>query len=63
MESDAASVYHSLSESQTEDDVDFPREYTIVMSRVGDTEPVYPLAVEPLCEHGVVEIGWPGHLA
>eukprot|EP00974_Lingulodinium_polyedra_P019174 1852511-Lingulodinium_polyedra.AAC.1 len=26
-------------------------------------EPDYPLVAEPVCEHGVVELGWPGHLA
>eukprot|EP00974_Lingulodinium_polyedra_P111606 10794359-Lingulodinium_polyedra.AAC.1 len=33
------------------------------MPRVGDMEPAYPLAVEPVCQHGAVELGWPGHLA
>eukprot|EP00974_Lingulodinium_polyedra_P031738 3057037-Lingulodinium_polyedra.AAC.1 len=52
MESDAVSVYHSLGESQTEDETDLPREYAIVMPHVGDAEPAYPLAVEPVCDHG-----------
>eukprot|EP00974_Lingulodinium_polyedra_P013120 1273203-Lingulodinium_polyedra.AAC.1 len=52
-----------MSVSQAGDDSDFPREYTTVMPRVGDMEPAYPLAVEPVCKHGVVELGWPGHLA
>eukprot|EP00974_Lingulodinium_polyedra_P042738 4103010-Lingulodinium_polyedra.AAC.1 len=34
MDSGTVSVYHSLSESQTEDDVDLPREYTTVMPHV-----------------------------
>eukprot|EP00974_Lingulodinium_polyedra_P045793 4390667-Lingulodinium_polyedra.AAC.1 len=33
------------------------------MPRAGDMEPAYPLAVEPACDHGAVDIGWPGHLA
>eukprot|EP00974_Lingulodinium_polyedra_P118331 11166706-Lingulodinium_polyedra.AAC.1 len=33
------------------------------MPHSGDTEPAYPLVVEPVCEHGVVELGCPGHFA
>eukprot|EP00974_Lingulodinium_polyedra_P094202 9128319-Lingulodinium_polyedra.AAC.1 len=33
------------------------------MPHVGDVEPAYPLAVEPINNHGAVEIGWPSHLA
>eukprot|EP00974_Lingulodinium_polyedra_P036735 3522140-Lingulodinium_polyedra.AAC.1 len=33
------------------------------MPHAGDIEPAYPLAVEPVCGHGAVELGWPGHLA
>eukprot|EP00974_Lingulodinium_polyedra_P024545 2375895-Lingulodinium_polyedra.AAC.1 len=38
-ESDAVSVYHSLSESQTEEETAIPREYATVVPYVGDMEP------------------------
>eukprot|EP00974_Lingulodinium_polyedra_P102549 9929890-Lingulodinium_polyedra.AAC.1 len=63
LETDKVSVYHSLSFGQDEDIDDIPREYTTVMPHVGDMEPAYPLAVEPIHRHGAVEIGWPCHLA
>eukprot|EP00974_Lingulodinium_polyedra_P059505 5731551-Lingulodinium_polyedra.AAC.1 len=63
MESDTASVYHALSVSQADDDVDLPREYATVTPHVGDLEPAYPLAVEPVCKHAAYEFGWPGRLA
>eukprot|EP00974_Lingulodinium_polyedra_P029025 2797740-Lingulodinium_polyedra.AAC.1 len=52
-----------MSVSQADDDSDLPRAYTTVMPHVGDMEPAYPLAVGPACEHGAVELGWPGRLA
>eukprot|EP00974_Lingulodinium_polyedra_P021936 2117776-Lingulodinium_polyedra.AAC.1 len=63
VESDTVSVYHALSVSQADDDTDLPREHTTVMPHAGDVEPAYPSVVEPVCEHGAVELGWPGHLA
>eukprot|EP00974_Lingulodinium_polyedra_P033307 3202762-Lingulodinium_polyedra.AAC.1 len=63
MESATVSVHHALRVSQADDDVDLPRGYTTVMARVVDMEPAYPLAVEPVCKHGAVELGWPRHLA
>eukprot|EP00974_Lingulodinium_polyedra_P067365 6523137-Lingulodinium_polyedra.AAC.1 len=63
MESETVPVYHALSVSQADDDTDIPRDYTTVMPHVGDVGPAYPLAVEPVCKHGAVELRWPGHLA
>eukprot|EP00974_Lingulodinium_polyedra_P087813 8514706-Lingulodinium_polyedra.AAC.1 len=63
MESDTVSAYHALGASQADDVTDLPREYTTVMPHVGDVEPAYPLVVEPVCEHGAVELGWPGNFA
>eukprot|EP00974_Lingulodinium_polyedra_P056964 5479352-Lingulodinium_polyedra.AAC.1 len=48
---------------QDEDGEDLPKEYAAVMPHVGDMEPAYPLAVEPISNHGAVEIGWPSRLA
>eukprot|EP00974_Lingulodinium_polyedra_P039597 3798295-Lingulodinium_polyedra.AAC.1 len=63
MESDTASAYHALGVSQADDDTDLPRARTTVMPHVGDVEPAFPLAVEPVCQRGAVELGWPGHFA
>eukprot|EP00974_Lingulodinium_polyedra_P011341 1094539-Lingulodinium_polyedra.AAC.1 len=63
VEYDTVSVYHAPSVSQADDDVDLPRECTTVMPHVGGMGPAYPSVVEPVCKHGAVEFGWPGHLA
>eukprot|EP00974_Lingulodinium_polyedra_P018148 1757172-Lingulodinium_polyedra.AAC.1 len=63
LEIDKVSVYHFRSLGQDEDGDDLPRKYTTAMPHVGDMEPAYPLAAEPINNHGAVEIGWPSHLA
>ena len=41
---------------------DIPLECTTVMPRVCGMSLMYPLTVEPECNQGAVELGWPSHL-